>query len=183
MRYPGCGLRFAIVARTRLLGWAMLVVLASCSTDGAADTDPTAAHPTAAGSVAVAPSSAAPATTLAAWEAGLSAVGGLDGPVIYGAKPGPDWESGTALVTGELRLLGDCLLIGNRPVVWPYGTRWQADPPGVVYRGGEVLLVGEPVETGGAYYSAPIIDLIPDPAVVELAERCRDSVDRELIVF
>jgi hypothetical protein len=107
----------------------------------------------------------------------------MDGPLIYGTRPGPNREPGGALVTGELKLIGDCLLIGNRPVVWPYGTRWQAEPPAVRYRNGGVLLVGESVDTGGAYYSGPVADLISDRAVVELAERCRDSVDRELIVF
>jgi hypothetical protein len=178
-------LRFATVAPARLLAAATFVVIASCSADGGSSTDPTASSRTAAGSDgdSAATSSAVPTTTLAAWEVGLSSVGGVDGPLMYGAKPDPNAGVPLALVVGELNLVDGCLTINDNPVLWPYGTRWQPEPPGVMFRNGGMLLVGEELDASGAYYSGPISDLIVDDASAELAERCGGRGEHELVIL
>lgn len=52
------------------------------------------------------------------------------GPVVAH----PDREDGSgadALIEGPLTLSGGCLLVGEFPVVWPYGTTWEAQAQAV----------------------------------------------------
>ena len=57
-------------------------------------------------------------------------------------------------------------------VVWPAGTKWQADLVGVVLPNGDVALLGEVVEGGGGYHGPDyVLDLAGEEAAA-LAERC-----------
>ncbi len=107
-------------------------------------------------------------------------VGGVDGPVIFSGS-NPDNSGEDALISGIVSLEGECLyLMGddndpNSPrdlVVWPAGTKWQADPAGVVLPNGDVALLGEVVEGGGGYHGPDyVLDLAGEEAAA-LAERC-----------
>ena len=115
------------------------------------------------------------------WEVGLDPDGGVDGPLMYRAKPAePSDAEPLALIAGELRLDDGCLTIGGHLVLWPYGMHWQPDPPRVVYPSGFVQLVGTTVEEAGAYRSGPMADLTSVPAVIELGERCLRLGDGEI---
>lgn len=84
--------------------------------------------------------------------------GGVDGPVLTSERQLLNWGGSDALVEGTVTVEGDCLLLVQSdfpddgfPVVWPAGTRWQADPPAVVLDEGTVVAVGEAVSGGGGY--------------------------------
>ncbi len=175
-------LRFVIVGRKLLAPAIALVIVASCSNDEAATTM----------SIASVPSSSvmfanfnpiAATTTLPGREVGLKPTGGIDGPLLYAAKPTMDNDGyPLALIGGELQLADGCLTIDGNPVLWPYGYRWQSDPAGVVYPNGHVLLVGATIDSSGAYYGGPIGDLTSDPATIELGERCGGSGDGNIVL-
>ena len=94
------------------------------------------------------------AGALAVW-AGTAAVGDgddakTDGPVI--AVEG--WNSyPTAQITGRLRLVQGCLLIGESVVFWAAGTSWDAEDQEVEFEDAEAVRVGENFTGGGGYYS------------------------------
>ena len=107
-------------------------------------------------------------------------VRGVDGPVIFSGS-NPDNSGEDALISGIVSLEGECLyLMGddNDPnssrdlVVWPAGTKWQADPAGVVLPNGDVALLGDVVEGGGGYHGPDdVLDLAGEEAAA-LAGRC-----------
>lgn len=72
------------------------------------------------------------------------------GPVV--AHPDRGDGSGTdALIEGPLTLSGGCLLVGEFPVVWPYGTTWDAQAQAVRLSDGQVVALGDRVSGGGGY--------------------------------
>lgn len=72
------------------------------------------------------------------------------GPVV--AHPDRGDGSGTdALIEGPLTLSGGCLLVGDFPVVWPYGTTWDAQAQAVRLSDGQVVALGDRVSGGGGY--------------------------------
>ena len=74
------------------------------------------------------------------------------GPVV--AHPDRGDGSGTdALIEGPLTLSGGCLLVGEFPVVWPYGTTWDAQAQAVRLSDGQVVALGDRVSGGGGYPS------------------------------
>ena len=72
------------------------------------------------------------------------------GPVV--AHPDGGDGSGTdALIEGPLTLSGGCLLVGEFPVVWPYGTTWDAQAQAVRLSDGQLVALGDRVSGGGGY--------------------------------
>ena len=72
------------------------------------------------------------------------------GPVV--AHPDRGDGSGTdALIEGPLTLSGGCLLVGEFPVVWPYGTTWDSQAQAVRLSDGQVVALGDRVSGGGGY--------------------------------
>jgi hypothetical protein len=72
------------------------------------------------------------------------------GPVV--AHPDRGDGSGTdALIEGAVTLSGGCLLVGEFPVVWPYGTTWDAQAQAVRLSDGQVVALGDRVSGGGGY--------------------------------
>ena len=93
--------------------------------------------------------------------AALDEAGGVDGPVIYAAvnESGAAEEAGVVgtvvhddgclfLVTDD----GQELDLPPHLLVWPYGTRWSASPPGVILPDGAVAEPGDRIEGGGGYH-------------------------------
>jgi hypothetical protein len=113
--------------------------------------------------------------------------GGVDGPLMFSAP----WEangSEGALIEGTVELAGDCVFVriagGDRtPVLWPHGTRWQADPAGVVTPAGEFVPLGAGVSGGGGYYQPNVLEpFVQDPSALAMAERCAEGEFREIAV-
>lgn len=110
--------------------------------------------------------------------------GAADGPVLTsgGAADGGD----DAQVMGEIVLDGDCLLLdlggGRTPVVWPGGTRWQAEPPAVVLPGGEAVPVGGTVNGSGGYHARDQVAAVAGDEVADAAAACAGP-DGEIAVF
>ena len=72
------------------------------------------------------------------------------GPVV--AHPDRGDGSGTdALIEGAVTLSGGCLLVGEFPVIWPYGTTWDAQAQAVRLSDGQVVALGDRVSGGGGY--------------------------------
>lgn len=119
---------------------------------------------------------------IAAAIAGCGAAAGVDGPVLTSGRG--DGGGDDAEVKGTVILDDECLLLqldGSRySVVWPSGTRWQAEPPGVVLASGTVPIGGE-VYGGGGYYHPEDLRSLPDE-VTEAAAACVGPT-REVAVF
>ena len=88
---------------------------------------------------------------------GDAGVGGqTDGPVI---SLGEDWNAyPTAMVTGRISLVDDCLRLGTSVVFWPHQTRWDEDRQAVEFGGdfgaSRAAPLGEKFSGGGGFYSA-----------------------------
>lgn len=109
---------------------------------------------------------------------GLDPGGGADGPVLYSANGGSGGRE-LALVLGVLELEGDCLYQRDefsgirRPVMWPFGTRWRADPPAVITLAGRALLVGGPINEAGGYHPMETLTRFTTaPAALDGATAC-----------
>ncbi|MEM9562384.1 MAG: hypothetical protein AAGA93_07215 [Actinomycetota bacterium] len=115
---------------------------------------------------------------------------GVDGPVVHSgfsfAAGGED-----ALIEGVVSLDGDCLYLGHPdlpgiryPAVWPHGTGWQDEPPGVVLPGGDVALLGARVSGGGGFHSEHRrIESVTSDEGAELALGCTEDPYREVAIF
>lgn len=96
---------------------------------------------------------------LVAW-AGGSAVGDDDG----GRNDGPviavtGWDSyPTAQITGQLRLVRGCLLIGESVAFWAAGTSWDAARQEVELEDAAAVRVGDDFAGGGGHYSEAGLD-------------------------
>lgn len=87
----------------------------------------------------------------AADAAGLDADGGVDGPIAYGAHRTDDGGE-EALLEGVLAFDEDgCVRVDDVVLLWPFGTRWQAEPPAVL-ADGLVLVEGARIAAGGGFH-------------------------------
>ena len=106
--------------------------------------------------------------------------GAVDGPVLTSRPQLLDTGGMAAQVEGVVTMDGDCLVLVPRdspeasgsPVVWPAGTRWQAEPPAVVLDDGSVVLVGEAVVGGGGYLRPADLAAGSGRAVAHAAAAC-----------
>jgi hypothetical protein len=93
-----------------------------------------------------------------------------------------------AEVRGVLELDGGCLYValdevGERyPVVWPAGTRWDADIQAVVTSRGETMAVGDEISGGGGYPYVEDVERIAGPQASALAAKCVDNAYGEIAV-
>jgi hypothetical protein len=113
-----------------------------------------------------------------------SSTGAADGPVLsVGDEPEMTMLAG---VGGELSIDSrtSCLVLTEvgRPVVWPKGTTWRADPAAVVLRDGSVIAVGQRVAGGGGEIPASSLDAYGGAAVRAEAERCAGTSGRVVLM-
>ncbi|MCB0968575.1 MAG: META domain-containing protein [Ilumatobacter sp.] len=118
--------------------------------------------------------------------AGHSLGGGVDGPVMYAARrDGGDVMA--AEIIGTLELDGECLYTvfdGIRyPVLWPYGTTWNAEAKSVVLPDGSTLAMGDEVYGGGGYLYADTIGGFTSDDAIERAALCAEDPYGEIAVL
>ena len=78
-----------------------------------------------------------------------SPVATVDGPVVAQSSEG---EGGfTARIAGALTMSGGCLFVGEVPVIWPYGSTWDAQRRAVRLADGQVVDLGDRVIGSGGY--------------------------------
>lgn len=107
--------------------------------------------------------------------AGLDPTGGVDGLVAYGARP-TDEGGEDALLEGEL-VVGDdgCLRVGDSVVLWPFGARWQPEPPAVLVDD-LALVAGDRIAAGGGYHDVDSVGWwTENPEVTEYLRDCGAS--------
>jgi hypothetical protein len=107
----------------------------------------------------------------------LPNVGRVDGPVLISPHPESGvFEGMAAEVKGTIVLEAGCLLMeleGIRyPLVWPFGTTWQPDPPAVRLGGGVLVEAGMDVYGGGGYLDRTAIEAIAGSEVAAAAAEC-----------
>lgn len=104
--------------------------------------------------------------------AGLDPAGGVDGLVAYGAER-RDEGGEDALLEGELVFGGDgCPRVGDSVLLWPFGARWQAEPPAVLVDG-LVLVAGDRIAAGGGYHDLDNLGWwTENPEVIEYLRGC-----------
>lgn len=101
----------------------------------------------------------------------------VDGPVLRYPFRG-NGEELDAPIWGTLELDDGCLYvertdIGQRgPIVWPYGTAWDAATDEVVLPNGEHLELGAAVYGAGGFYPTDDVDQIVDAAAEVAARAC-----------
>lgn len=117
-----------------------------------------------------------------------SSASAVDGPVMRWPDSSGSGDGMGALVSGVLELDGECLYVardevGERyPVLWPSGTRWDADAQAVVTPAGETLVAGDEVDGGGGYLYIGDIERLAGGDAAELAQRCLDNTYGEIAV-
>lgn len=106
-------------------------------------------------------------------------VGRIDGPLLVSPLPDSDVLEGMAAEVKGTVLFDDatgCLLLEledvRYPLVWPGGTSWRTDPPGVVLDSGEIVEPGMTVHGGGGYLEREGIEHMAGTAVADAAARC-----------
>lgn len=116
-------------------------------------------------------------------------VGRVDGPVLVSPLPDSDVLEGMAAEVKGTVLFDDargCLLLGledvQYPLVWPGGTSWRPDPPGVVLDSGEIVEPGMSVYGGGGYLQREDIAHMAGTAVADAAARCTGPTG-EIAIF
>jgi hypothetical protein len=72
-----------------------------------------------------------------------------NGPVV--AHPAGGSGGNGALIEGSLTMSSGCLLVSEFPVIWPYGTTWDAEARAVRLSDGQVVALGDRVSGGGGY--------------------------------
>lgn len=72
-----------------------------------------------------------------------------NGPVVAHTAGGSGGNG--ALIEGSLTMSGGCLLVSEFPVIWPYGTTWDAEAQAVRLPDGQVVALGDRVNGGGGY--------------------------------
>lgn len=78
----------------------------------------------------------------------------VTGPVVAHPDKG-DGSGMAALIEGPLSMSSGCLMVREYPVVWPYGTTWDADARAVRLPDGQVVALGDRVSGGGGYLHLP----------------------------
>lgn len=112
--------------------------------------------------------------------------GGVDGPVMFDAKPEPGpRESQAAEIGGVLELDGDCLFFaaeyGRFPVLWPWGTTWNDGVGSVTLPDGQSYPLGSEFSGGGGYFDEELFEFKMESAEVRaLALRCVEGEFREI---
>lgn len=125
-------------------------------------------------------------------------VGRVDGPVLVSPVAElDDIEFGSTAVGTTVMTAGvggtvifdndtGCLLIVfesiRDPIVWPAGTSWRSDPPGVRLEDGQVVEPGMEVFGGGGYLKRKGIELMAGAAVADAAAACAGQ-DGEIAIF
>ncbi|MDH3193867.1 MAG: hypothetical protein OEM40_06055 [Acidimicrobiia bacterium] len=95
-------------------------------------------------------------------------------------------EGMAAEVRGVLELDGECLYValdevGERyPIVWPAGTRWDADNQAVVTSRGESMAIGNKIYGGGGYLHVEDVERIAGSQASALAAKCVDNTYGEI---
>ena len=107
---------------------------------------------------------------------------------MYGARQDAGADQMSALIIGTLDLDGDCLYTTSEgiryPVLFPYGTSWDATSSTVVLPDGSAIEVGGEVYGGGGYVQPNTIDLFANnTAVLERAKRCAEGPYFEVAVM
>lgn len=116
-------------------------------------------------------------------DAGPSADGGLDGPVVYAAPSGTDSE--TALGIGVVDLVDGCLLLVDdsdssfqSTLLWAAETRWDAVANEVVLPDGNRVPIGTTISAGGGYHPAGGVSrFVADQEAVAEVVRCAVAGD------
>ena len=98
-------------------------------------------------------------------DADRNPVATTNGPVVAHSSEG---DGGfTARTAGALTMSGGCLFVGEFPVIWPYGTSWDAQRRAVRLADNRVVDLGDRVIGGGGFpylsdlssdYAEPLID-------------------------
>jgi hypothetical protein len=117
-------------------------------------------------------------------EASPEAVGTVDGPVLT-VGPAREVAVMDAILAGRITLdiasgcLGLDLGDGQdpAPIVWPNGTRWQADPARIILPDDREIRVGEGVSAGGGYVPPENVEAVAGVDVRREAERCASNGD------
>jgi len=110
-----------------------------------------------------------------------------DGPVVKYSQPAPSQTIAMAAeVAGVLTLDGDCLYIERDtkryPMVWPYGTTWDAGSTTVMLPSGESIPLGAHLIGGGGYlHEVNLRDYVGDQAAT-IALDCADDATGEVAV-
>ncbi len=91
----------------------------------------------------------------------------------------PDFQGDGAEILGALTIENGCVFLSssqpaqsNPVVIWPYGTTWQDDPPGIVLPNGEFAAVGTELTASGGIGSRVVNDMSDEALAVLNA--CRD---------
>jgi hypothetical protein len=119
---------------------------------------------------------------------GSSTGAAVDGPVMRHPERSNSQAGMDAEVRGVLQLDGRCLYVsleevGERyPIVWPAGTRWDADNQAVIAPGGQSMAIGDEVYGGGGYLYVDDIERIAGPEASALATECVDNTYGEIAV-
>ncbi len=79
--------------------------------------------------------------------------GSVKGPLLVSGSSRVG-ESMAAGLAGRVTLSGGCLRLGGSPVVWPYGTQWNAETRTVTLTSGDTASLGDWVEGGGGTLGA-----------------------------
>lgn len=112
----------------------------------------------------------------------------VDGPVMHWPDSAGSGDGMDAVVSGVLELEGECLYVARDelaeryPVLWPSGTRWDADAQAVVTASGEMLVAGDEVDCSGGCLYIGDIERLAGADAVELAQRCLDNTYGEIAV-
>ena len=111
------------------------------------------------------------------------APGSVTGPLLLSGSS----EVGRAMaagLVGRVTLSGGCLRLGGSPVVWPYGTEWNAETKTLMLTSGDTASLGDWVEGGGGTLGANdgLADFVgADVAAAALA--CRRGPHEGVTVF
>ena len=114
----------------------------------------------------------------------------MDGPVLSLAPSIGVFGGLDSIVSGTVVFdeNAGCLYLGSsnsthlRPVMWPFGASWQADPPAVKLQG-QVIEPGMSVKGGGGEISIGSIDNVAGPDVADAAKLCAYHVDSERVAY
>ena len=112
------------------------------------------------------------------------ALGGVDGPVLTSPPPDRRFGGMDGIVRGIVVFdeSTGCLYLGShrsenrKPVVWPAGASWQADPPAVRLQG-YLIEPGMSVYGGGGYVPYKFIKAVAGIAVADAARVCAEHAD------
>ncbi|MEO0492128.1 MAG: hypothetical protein AAF081_01790 [Actinomycetota bacterium] len=173
--------------RRLVLPLVFALVGVACS-DTADETAPTSTSATLEASTTTAPPSttappvtttAPPSTTSSTTTPPLDPAGGVAGAVIY-QRDGLGDVAEDAGLFGFLRLRNGCLVsVGlepgdtGAPLLFPFGTTWDAETQAVTFPDGVTVQVGDRFETGGGGHATDAIEFwVESPAAIEALQAC-----------